>query len=508
VTVTERNASRARSPRRLSGWILAAAWAIAIALAWLGYGSYLGILVEGNDRSLIPRGSLVLPSLALVATLVLTVVWARGWRRGGVEASPGLSRRRFLLGTVVSLGGLAASFGAAVWRNRRWKTVTLDHIFLNEAPRKAPGPRAEWEGSRVREYRRLGRTDARVSDISLGSTRIRADRGGEELARAAIDRGVNYFDTAPDYAEAGSELLLGRAMKGRRDQMFVATKFCTPHGDLPAGSSVAQYMRAVEESLKRLQTDHVDLVHIHSCNTLARLLDPNVHEAFERLKEQGKARFLGFSSHTPDLERMANTAIDDGRFDVMMLAYHHGAWPNLAAIIDRAAAKDVAVVAMKTLKGAKHRGLLDFRDEADSYTQAAFKWVLDNPSVSCLVVSFFEPQHLDEYLYASGKRPTSSDYALLEKYDRLIAGRHCFQHCGACLAACPENLAIDDVLRYRMYFEDYGDEKEAMRLYARLDKRADVCTGCSGPCLGSCPHGVPIPTRTRGAHRLLSLETT
>jgi predicted aldo/keto reductase-like oxidoreductase len=56
-----------------------------------------------------------------------------------------------------------------------------------------------------------------------------------------------------------------------------------------------------------------------------------------------------------------------------------------------------------------------------------------------------------------------------------------------------------------MYFEDYGDEKEAMRLYAALEKNASVCTGCSGPCLGSCPTGIPIPERARGAHDLLTL---
>jgi predicted aldo/keto reductase-like oxidoreductase len=506
VTVSDTNESRARPARRPPGWLLAAAWAVTILLAWLGYGGFLGILVEGNDRSLIPRGQLVAPTLALVVTLVLSVSWARGWRSQSVEPPPGLGRRRFLLGAALSLAGLGASFAAAVARNWRWKTVSVDQIFLNQTPMKASSPRAEWSGSHVQEYRRLGRTGVQVSDIALGSTRIHPDRGGEEIARAAIDRGVTYFDTAPDYSAAGSERALGRAMKGRRDQMFVATKFCTPQGDLPAGSSVAQYMRVVEESLVRLQTDRVDLVHVHGCNTLARLLDPNLHEAFERLREQGKARFLGFSCHSPELERIAGAALDDGRFDVMMLAYHHGAWPNLASIIDRAAAQDIGVVAMKTLKGAKHRGLLELRHEADSYTQAAFKWVLNNPSVSCLVISFFEPQHLDEYLYASGRRPTSEDYALLEKYDRLIAGRHCFQHCGACLDACPERLAIDDVLRYRMYFEDYGDEREAMRLYAKLDRRADVCTGCSAPCLGACPHGVPIPERTRGAHRMLTLE--
>ena len=497
--------SSERNSRGLSGWWVVAAWVATIFLVWLRYGAWLGIRVEGNDPTLIPTGPLILPTLVLIVALVLTVIWARGWRRGRAEPSPGLSRRRFLLGTAVSVGGVAASAFGAFARNYRWLTVTSRNIQA-ETPQKDPNPLAEWEGSRVVEYRRLGRTEARVSDISLGSGRIHPERGGEEVARAAIDRGINYFDTSPDYSAAGSETALGRAMKGRRDQMFVATKFCTPRGDLPAGSSVSQYMEVVEESLKRLQTDHVDLVHIHAVNTVTRLLDPNAHEAFERLKEQGKVRFLGFSSHTPNLEQVANAAIDDGRFDVMMLAYHHGAWPGLASIVERAAAQDMGVVAMKTLKGAKHRGLLESRAEADSYTQAAFKWVLADPSVSCLVISFFEAQHLDEYLFASGKRPTSQDHALLQKYDQLIAGRHCFQHCGACLDACPENLAIDDVLRYRMYFEDYRDEKEAMRLYARLDRQADVCTGCSGPCLGSCPHGVPIPAQTKGAHRMLTLE--
>ncbi len=502
----EASDSATRRITRITGRLIALAWGITLVLAWWGYGRQLQGLIDGDDMSRISVLRIVLPTLALLASLVLTAVW--GWRRE--SRGPGeplrLARRRFLAAGVLGVGGVVGSLLAAVGRNYRWATVTGTAIGV-QTPTQDPNPRAEWSGSRIRAYRRLGRTEFRVSDISLGSSRIRPENGGEEIARAAIERGVNYFDTAPDYSAAGSELELGRAMVGRRAQIFLATKFCTPQGDLPAGTSVAKYMEAVEESLVRLQTDYVDLIHIHACNTLARLLDPNVHEAFARLKEQGKARFLGFSSHTPNLEQVANAAIDDGRFDVMMLAYHHGAWPNLSAIIDRAASHDMGVVAMKTLKGAKHRGLLEFRDQADSYTQAAFKWVLDNPKVSCLVISFSEPQHVDEYLYASGGRPSSSDRAVLRKYDQLIAGKHCFQHCGACLDSCPEQLAIDDVLRYRMYFEDYGDEKEAMRLYAGLDKQADVCIGCSAPCLGSCPHGVEIQTRTQTAHRLLSMQT-
>jgi predicted aldo/keto reductase-like oxidoreductase len=165
----------------------------------------------------------------------------------------------------------------------------------------------------------------------------------------------------------------------------------------------------------------------------------------------------------------------------------------------------MGVVAMKTLKGAKHQGLTDYTDYADSYAQAALKWVLGNPDVSCAVISFFKPQHVDEYLHASGQGVTPGDLAALEEYDRQILGSYCSPHCGACLEKCPEGLPIPDVLRQRMYFEDYGWEKEGMRLYSQLEKNAGVCASCSAPCLGSCPVGIPIQERMNGAHELLTL---
>ena len=161
---------------------------------------------------------------------------------------------------------------------------------------------------------------------------------------------------------------------------------------------------------------------------------------------------------------------------------------------------------MKTLKGAKHRGLTRFAPHADAYSQAALKWTLSNPDVSCAVISFFKPQHVDEYLAASGQTLTSEDVAILEAYDREIVGTYCAPHCGACLGSCPEDVAIHDVLRHRMYFEDYGDEKNAMELYARLERRADACVGCDAPCAGTCPVGIDIPDRLAGAHRLLTFD--
>jgi predicted aldo/keto reductase-like oxidoreductase len=479
-------------------------WGITFLLSYLGPGQFLNESLAGVDRSLIPKGLTGLWILSLLVSLIATWVWALRKKASDPDsqAPAGMGRRRFLVGAASTIGGVAGAAVATIARPYAWITVVSPAI-TPEVPTSDPNPRTSWKNSRIRSYRRLGRTGKQVSDISLGSGRIKGEQG-EAIAREAIARGVNYFDTAPDYSAEGSELALGRAMKGHRHKMFVATKFCTPHGHLRPGSSVKDYMDVVEGSLRRLQTDRVDLVHIHACNSVTRLLDPNAHEAFDRLKQQGKARFLGVSTHTPNLEQVANAAIDSGRFDVMMLAYHHGAWPKLAEIVERAAGKDIGVVAMKTLKGAMHRGLLELRPEVDSYAQAGFKWVLGNPHVSCLVISFFEPNHVDEYLYASGKKLTEQDLSILQKYDQVIAGRHCFPHCGACLDSCPEKLPIHDVLRHRMYFEHYGWEKEAMRLYAALERQADVCIGCSAPCTGICPHGIPIQDRTTETHSMLS----
>jgi hypothetical protein len=493
------------------GRLTIALWMVSIAVGYLVLAGRVGQAAEGMDRGRLSYWPVGIQLAAVGVASLSTLIWAfqrarRTAHQHGVELGPlGTARRSFLTGAGAVTAGVAATGGAVLARVQGWFFVTGSNIFFAKVEEIDPNPRPAWKGARIQTYRRLGRTDARVSDISLGSGVITLDGGGEALARQAIERGINYFDTSPDYSGASSEIALGRALAGQREKIFLATKWCTPDGHLPAGSSVQAYMDVVEASLARLQTSYVDLVHVHACDEIERLSDPNLHEAFRRLRDAGKVRFLGVSSHTPNLEAVADYAISDGRFDVLMLAYHHGAYPRLAEIIDRAAKADLGVVAMKTLKGAKQRSFDVLRDAADSYAQAAFKWVLSNPSVSCLVISFWEPAQLDEYLYASGRAPTSKDLALLRTYDELIAGTHCFAHCGACLDSCPEDLAINDVLRHRMYFEDYGQQKYAMSLYAKLEKQADVCIGCAAPCVGSCPHGIPIQERTTGAHRLLTL---
>jgi len=495
-----------------------AAW-IAIGLSLVaGYftaGHWLYKAPVGFDPSAFPAGvsGWVWAGLSVLAIAAAAFLFAK--RSAAAQVDPG--RRSFLTGAGTGAGVAVGSFLAAGVAGaargflglgtgtRGWAGVGRD-ISDRDVAFTHPEWKEAWKGSRVREHRRLGRTGWKVSDIVLGTGRIEGEVG-EQIGRLAIERGVNYFDTSPDYSGAGSENAMGKAIRSiPRDEIFVATKFCTPEGHLPAGTTPARYVEAVEASLGRLGTDYVDLCHIHSVDSVERLMDPNVHEAFDRLKQAGKVRFLGFSTHTPNLVEVAETAIDSGRFDVMMVAYHHGLWAPLPGLIRRAREEqDMGVVAMKTLKGAKHRGLVDFQPYADSYVQAALKWTLANEDVSCAVISFFELQHVDEYLAASGGRLSEADIAVLREYDRQIAGSYCGPHCGQCLEACPEGLPIHDVLRHRMYFEDYGWEKEGMQRYAALGRNASACASCSAPCLGSCPVGIPIQQRMSEAHELLTL---
>ena len=513
------------------------AWLVSLAVAaasgfWIAgpilYQTFIGLdpsafpagaALERVGRMLLPNAGFSAAGLVLALLLglpagALAFLLVRSARRAATDRS----RRRFLTGAAGGAGaavaataaGTAVAFGRAFlgWGNegRGWREPAA-HIFGGDVVRTDPNWRDEWKGARVKVYRRLGRTGFDVSDISLGTGGVRGEQG-EAVVREALDRGVNYLDTAPDYAGSGSEQAIGRALRGRdRSKLFLATKFCTPQGHLPIGAPVARYKEVIEASLQRLGTDYIDLVHVHSCDEIDRLMDPNAHEAFDQLKKEGKARFLGFSSHTPNLAQVAARAIESNRFDVMMLAYHHGIWPSLGDLIHRARTeRDMGIVAMKTLKGAKHNGLAGFRENAQAYSQAAFRWVLTNPDVACLVVSFTTPQHVDEYIYASGSEPTIQDHALLQRYDDAIAGTYCPPHCGACLDHCSEDLAVNDVLRYRMYFEDYGQEKRGMQQYAQLGKNASACLGCAAPCAGHCPVGIPIQQRMLESHELLSIS--
>jgi predicted aldo/keto reductase-like oxidoreductase len=413
-----------------------------------------------------------------------------------VVAAP--NRRRFLQTAALSVAGGTAALAAGC----EYKTQLF---LLDGAPTQAKKQNIEWQEAQIRSYRRLGRTGVDISDVSFGTSGL----DNVAAVKRALERGVNYFDTSPDYSRAGSEQTLGEGIKGHpRDKLFIVSKFCTPDGHLSNDTPVKEVIAAVEGSLKRLNTDYLDLAHIHAVNSIERLMNPNIHEAFDRLKEQGKLRYLGVSSHTPQLEKVMRHAVDSGRFDVIMVAYNFKNWPDLTNIFRDAKEKGVGVVAMKTLKGAQHSALSDFTPtERESFSQAAFKWVLSNENVSGLVVSINSLSQIDEYLHASGQPLQKADVDLLEKYDRLIAKNYCPPACGTCLSSCPSEVPVNDIFRYAMYYENYGHQRVGMEAYARIPatQNASQCVECAAPCEQACPFEIPIKEKLQRFHQMLRL---
>ncbi len=162
-------------------------------------------------------------------------------------------------------------------------------------------------------YRMLGRTGLKVTTLSFGAMLTPE----WEVIRAGLDRGINYVDTARRYLGGKSESIVGRALKGIRDKVYVATK------TRPDSNTGADIIKDVETSLTQLQTDHIDVVQLHSLTSRERAFIPEVREAYVKLRKQGKVRFFGVTTHSNQAE-VVNAIVDDPDkfFDTVLVGYN------------------------------------------------------------------------------------------------------------------------------------------------------------------------------------------
>src|ERR1700692_2524287 len=177
------------------------------------------------------------------------------------------------------------------------------------------------QAPRVGRYAPLGRTGMWISDISFGADRL--SPGDENLVRHAVDLGINYFDTAETYRSGESETALGNALRGNRKNVFLVSKTLA----WPDTSRQA-IMQALEGSLRRLQTDHVDVYFNHAVNDLARLKNPEWYEFAEAAKKQGKLRFTGMSGHAGHLTECLDHALASDKLDGIPCAFNFGQDPR------------------------------------------------------------------------------------------------------------------------------------------------------------------------------------
>ena len=343
-------------------------------------------------------------------------------------------------------------------------------------------------------YRRLGRTELKISEIGFGG----AIEDPAVLSRA-IDRGINYIDTARAYGP--SEGRIGEVMKRRRDEVVLATKFAPD-----AETTRKGILESLETSLRELKTDSVDLVQVHALggdDGIQRIQNPELFEAFRIAKRDGKARFLGCTSHAGNRVEILSYAIKSGKFDVILVTVNYSTYEETETdkLLALAKQHDVGVVAMKVQQGnAKVEGITD---GTESVRQTNLKWALST-DIATVISSMPTYDQLKEDMGAAGKRMSMGDWDLLERYTAAISKDYC-RMCDRCLS-CPEGVAVPTVLRYAMYYKHYHQQDRATKLYQELAPHecAGACTSC-GLCEERCTYGLPVMAKLREAHRLMGM---
>ncbi len=361
-------------------------------------------------------------------------------------------------------------------------------------------------------YRRLGRTNLLISEISLGGSPLPA----MPILYQAIERGVNYIDSSNNYSNGNCERQIGKILKEfGRDKVYVATKF-----HLRGPWSEESIINSVNGSLRRLDTDYMDVCLIHGVADEKHLTDERVVGAFEKLKKQGKYRFRGFSCHS-NHQKVVKEAIDCGYYDMIQLAFNvfdiqeteddvevyddYLGQSGIRRLLALAKSKDVGVNAMKILKVAgKRQNLEKYRTGNTTIYQAMLKWVLESKNLTSAVIEMLTWEQLEEDLGVIGEPLSEMERKNLFRYVAENSEDYCHM-CGECEASCPSHIKTTAILRYLAYYENYGKIGKAKKAYSRL-KQAQTATACQdcGECERVCPYGVSIRKKIREAHTALS----
>ncbi|MBP2678551.1 MAG: putative oxidoreductase of aldo/keto reductase family [Deltaproteobacteria bacterium] len=392
---------------------------------------------------------------------------------------PGKTRRDFL-----RMMGAAAGVAAG---------AALPGIPPNASAAASPSPS-------TLEKRPLGKTGFQVGTVGFGAMTTR----DPEVIRFAVERGVDYIDTAARYMGGENERIVGRALAGIRDKVVLATKVKI--------GTVDEMILSAENSLRSLKVDVIDLLQLHNISTEAEVTDEGPREAFRKLIDQGKVRAAGVTTHSGQ-EAVLRAVAKHGFYKTVLVAYSFRSDTGVAATVKEAlgmsqglsntirtvAESGIGVIAMKTQAGGYASPPGGF-----SPHQAALAWVLANPGVATAIPGMTSYAQVEENLGARGKRFTLADRVALGRYALEIGDRHCGL-CGACGGVCPSGVEVPNVLRALTYLEGYREEGLARSAYGSLPpgRNAAACGECEA-CLVACRLRLPVGRLARRAHARLA----
>ena len=317
---------------------------------------------------------------------------------------------------------------------------------------------------------RLGRTELYVTKTAFGALPIQriSTADAVKLVRRAVEGGINYFDTANMYTD--SEEKLGQALEGIREQVVISTK--------SAGKDRQTVQAHIEQSLRSLRTDYIDLFQFHNPAVLPDIHDPDgPFAAVLEAKQKGYIRHIGITNHRLGVAR---EAIASGNFETLQFPFCYLAAPQDLELVELCKAADMGFIAMKGLSG----GLLN-------NAAACFAFMQQYPTV-VPIWGIQRQEELEQWLALSSDPPamTAELQAVIDQDRRELAGDFC-RSCGYCLPCAagidiPQAARMNALLRRSPYQPYMSDE-----WYAKMHQ-IENCVHCDA-CKSRCPYGLDTP---------------
>ncbi len=393
------------------------------------------------------------------------------------DKSKKLNRRSFFK-KAAAIGLGATVGGSSLWRPGRTSAqITIPKEPVSRRP--------------------FGRSGIMVSTLSLGGM---FDLLNNQLVLAkALDWGINYWDTAEGYGRGRSEDGIGRwfARNPRtREQVFLVTKLSKRRGD--------DFTARLEESLKRMNTDYVDLLFVHGIRGINEM-ESSLEPWAQAMKKAGKIKLFGFSTHS-NMEACLEGAANLPWIDGIMFTYNYRLMhePRMKDAVQACYRAGIGLTAMKTQGGGpvksdsaseiKMAGRFMQKGFSDNQAKLMAVWQDERIASICSQMPNLTILATNAAAAVEKNRLSKSDRALLAQYARETSGDYCAGCVRLCSEALPTRVPISDVMRCLMYYHSYQDFELARSTFETLpaQTRALLTRLDFSNAEKSCPRKLPI----------------